>query len=239
MLKFECASRSFEIRPLPALACLVVIALTLSAARWQTARAHYKQSLSDAYQANQNAPVRVLSPGTPDMPDEFSRVSLTGHWRSDWLIYADNQVRSGRPGFAIFMPLCAASGCVLVSRGWLPQRTRRDELPPVKTPTDEVTVEGRVGNGRPRFVELSPESMQGRVWQNVTVDRVAAVSGLVLSPFIVVRSDPSDDGLLRDTAEPDFGIDKHWMYAVQWYGFAIVTLVFGLYAAMRKKGGSA
>jgi cytochrome oxidase assembly protein ShyY1 len=36
--------------------------------------------------------------------------------------------------------------------------------------------------------------------------------------------------------KPEFGVEKHIAYAVQWYAFALVTAISGLIAAMRKTG---
>ena len=237
MLEFSFAERTFRIRFWPALACLVVIAVTLMAARWQTARAHYKQSLEDAYVLAQARPPLDLTGWGADAPPEYVRASVRGIWRTDMLIFADNQVKDGLAGYGVFMPLCqTASRCVLVARGWVGHGGRRDVLPLVDTPSGEQQVDGVVTAPAGRFVELSSDAVQGSVWQNVTVERVHRASGLDLAPFILVQGGGVEDGLRRDSVRPDFGINKHWMYAAQWYGFALVTLVSGLYAAIRKTG---
>ncbi len=237
MLEFTLAGRSFRIRFWPAVACLLVIAVTLMAARWQTARAHYKQSLEDAYVLAQAQPPLELTAWGADAPPDYIRASVKGTWRTDALIFADNQVKDGQAGYGVYMPLCqTATRCVLVARGWVGHGGRRDRLPTVSTPQGDQQVEGVVTAPAGRFVELSDDAVQGRVWQNVTVDRASRAFGLELAPFILVQGGGADDGLRRDAVRPDFGINKHWMYAAQWYGFALVTLVSGLYAAMRKTG---
>lgn len=89
MLEFNFAERSFRIRFWPALACLVVIAVTLMAARWQTARAHYKQSLEDAYVLAQTRPPLDLTGWAADAPPEYVRASVRGIWRTDMAIVVD------------------------------------------------------------------------------------------------------------------------------------------------------
>jgi surfeit locus 1 family protein len=237
MFQFHFARRCFRIRLWPALACLLVIGVTLSAARWQTARAHYKQSLADAYAAQQRQPALDLDAWSGQAPPEFARATVSGTWRDEVLIYADNQVRDGQAGFLVHMPLCQTEKrCVLVARGWVRHGGRRDVLPPVASPAGPQRIEGVVTRAQPRFVELSADAIQGAVWQNVTVDRVAKTTGLQLAPFILVQTGDAADDLRRDDVKPEFGVEKHWMYAAQWYAFALVTLVFGLYAAMQKEG---
>lgn len=239
MLQFHFAHRRFRVRFWPAIVCVAVMAVTLSAARWQTARAHYKQSLEDAYGEQQARPVLDLNDWGAVPPPEFSRGSASGRWKADALVYGDNQVRDGQAGYVVFMPLCQTeTRCVLVARGWIGLGGRRDALPAVSSSEGVQGVEGVVTRAEPRFVELSGDAVHGAVWQNVTVGRMRQATGLDLAPFILTQTSASDDGLRRDAVRPDFGVHKHWMYAAQWYGFALVTLVFGLYAAMDRSGGS-
>jgi surfeit locus 1 family protein len=237
MTHFTFAHRVFVIRPWPALACAVVIATTLAAAQWQTARARYKQGLVDAYELSQKRPSQDVSNWGSDSPPEFSRASLQGEWKPGALIFADNQVRAGQVGYSVYMPLCQTDmRCVLVDRGWVKAGARRADLPDVVSPSGMQRVEGVVLRAQSKFVELSEQSVEGRVWQNVTVDRVSRASGLELAPFILAQSDAGDDGLRRDVIKPEFGVEKHIAYAAQWYAFALVTAISGLFAAMRKTG---
>lgn len=237
MTHFTFARRVFVIRSWPALACAVVIAATLVAAQWQTARARYKQGLVDAYEQSQKLPSQEMSNWGSDSPPEFSRASLEGEWRPGALIYADNQVRGGQVGYSVYMPLCQTGiRCVLVDRGWVKAGPRRTDLPDVESPPGLQCIEGVVLRAQSKFVELSEQSVEGRVWQNVTVDRVARASGLELAPFILAQSGGGADGLRRDEIKPDFGVEKHIAYAGQWYAFALVTAISGLFAAMKKRG---
>ena len=56
----------------------------------------------------------------------------------------------------------------------------------------------------------------------------AASSGLPLLPFIVEETQHTGDGLVRDWPAPDFGIDQHRSYMVQWYSLAALGVVLWL-----------
>ena len=237
MTHFTLARRTFVIRMWPALVCLLVIAVTLGAAQWQTARARYKQTLVDAYAQAQTLPSLNVSDWGGAAPAEYSRASVEGIWKTDALIYADNRVRDGQVGYGVFMPLCqSATRCVLVDRGWVRTGRLREDLPAVRTEAGLQRIEGIVLRAQSRFVELSADSVEGKVWQNVTVDRVASASALELAPFILAQTGGADDGLKREVIKPEFGVEKHIAYAGQWYAFALVTALSGLYAAMKKTG---
>jgi len=237
MTQITFARRIFVIRFWPALICAVVIAVTIGAAQWQTARAHYKQGLLAAYERAQGEPALDVTHWGPVAPPEYSKARIEGVWRTDHLIYADNRVRNGQVGYGIFMPLCQSTvRCVLVERGWVRSGRLREDLPAVQTEPGMQRIEGIVLRAESKFVELSSDSVEGKVWQNVTVDRVASASSLELAPFIFAQHGGPDDGLARDPFKPEFGIDKHIGYAGQWYAFALVTALSGLFAAMKKTG---
>ncbi len=237
MTQLTFARRTFVIRRWPAVACAVVVAVTLAAAQWQTARARYKQSLVDAYEQSQRQPALALSDWGAASPPEYSNAWVVGEWKSEVVIYADNQVRDGQVGYSVFQPLCqSAIRCVLVDRGWVRSGRVREELPVVTTPAGQQRVDGVVLRAQPRFVELSSESVRGRVWQNVTVERVAKATGLEFAPFILAQIGGAADGLKRNDVKPEFGVEKHIAYAAQWYAFALVTVISGLFAAMKKTG---
>ena len=52
-------------------------------------------------------------------------------------------------------------------------------------------------------------------------------TGLPLLPLVVVQTGGASDGLQRDWAPADSGVDKHYGYAFQWFGLS--GLVFILY----------
>ena len=50
-------------------------------------------------------------------------------------------------------------------------------------------------------------------------------SGLALQPVFLEQHSELGDGLLRDWPKPDFGIDRHTSYAMQWYLIAALAVV--------------
>jgi cytochrome oxidase assembly protein ShyY1 len=46
-------------------------------------------------------------------------------------------------------------------------------------------------------------------------------------PVLVLQTGPASEGLQREWAAPNTGIDKHHGYAFQWFGLS--ALVLGLY----------
>ena len=115
---------------------------------------------------------------------------------------------------------------------------RRSELPAAPPPGGLVTVEGRV-NIPPRYLELHADSgdrAAGPVRQNLDIARIAEASGLPLLPFIVEQTEGQGDGLVRDWPAPDFGIEQHRSYMLQWYAFALLGCGLWLGLNWRNRG---
>jgi surfeit locus 1 family protein len=55
----------------------------------------------------------------------------------------------------------------------------------------------------------------------------AAEISLPLLPVSLLQTGATDEGLLRDWAAPNLGVEKHYGYAFQW--FALCALVVALY----------
>jgi surfeit locus 1 family protein len=154
------------------------------------------------------------------------RLSLRGELEARHTVYLDNKLHRGAPGYEIVQPLRLKDGrYVLVKRGWIGMGRTRERLPELRTPEGEVALEGvRMA----RFAQaLSPGAAQekGAVWQNVTLERYSAWSGLKLEPYILEQHSALDDGLARDWPRPDSGIEKHESYALQWYSLAVLSLL--------------
>jgi cytochrome oxidase assembly protein ShyY1 len=52
--------------------------------------------------------------------------------------------------------------------------------------------------------------------------------GHPLLPFIVEQTEDTGDGLVRDWPDPDFGVEQHRSYMVQWYSLAALAVALWL-----------
>jgi Uncharacterized conserved protein len=209
--------------------------LTIAAGNWQRGRAVEKAALQQKLDAwAHEAPVSV--PGTPASGEAFAlrHVQAAGYYDQRHAILLDNKVYQARAGYHVVTPLRLADSdmYVLVVRGWIAGGPNRAQLPEVATPTGLQRVEGIGAVPSTRVLELA-EVQPGYVWQNLLLDRYAAWSKLKLQPFVIEQTNDAGDGLVRDWPRPDVGIEKHQVYAMQWYLFAGLALV--LYIALNFK----
>ncbi len=174
---------------------------------------------------------------------EFRSIHVRGEWVADRTIFIDNKIQNGVVGYQVVTPLRIMPGNlqVLVNRGWVAAPPLRSELPGVATPGGVMDINGIARAPTSRFLELSTQSSegeQGRVWQNLTIERFETWSGLALQPVVIYQQNPSDDGLQRVSVAPEaagLNADRHRGYALTWFGLAIVTFILAIAAKLKSK----
>lgn len=224
---------------LPTVAALLVLALTIAAGIWQTQRAATKRQLQARYDAQEIAPARALTSVQFD-PQAwlYRRVSVSGRFDPAHEVLLDNRILDGKPGYEVITPLKldSGSGYVLIDRGWIAQGLHRATLPEIKTPLTAVRVEGIANLPSGRYLELSKQTVAGKVWENLDFQRMQAQLPQALAPLMVVQLSDSDDGLMRRWQRPDVGLAMHIGYAFQWFALAVATVViYGVLYVRRRK----
>lgn len=214
------------------LAALLVAAGTFSLGQWQLRRAAQKESLQTAIEAQKRLPaldVRALL-AINNVADAIHRpASLQGVWRAENTVFLDNRPMVGKSGFVVVTPLVLAGSAqvILVQRGWVQRSfTDRTSLPVVSTPAGTVTVSGRIAPPPSKLYEFKGVE-SGRIRQNLDLPAFSVEVGSTLLPVSLLQTGASSEGLLRDWAAPNTGLEKHYGYAFQW--FALCALVVGLY----------
>ena len=241
----ETVGRRFRPRILPTLAAVAAIAICVTAGNWQKSRMEAKQALRAQYDAVSTlAPVALGSlPADIDWASlKYRPVIATGAYVAPRQMLIDNKVVLGRAGFHVVTPLALRDGrIVLVNRGWIPQQGSRSVLPQAPPPAGEVSVHGRIAIPGTGYLELGPDSASGPIRQNLDPARFAAATGLAVLPVVVeaTAAPVPDDGLVRAWPAPDFGIDTHRIYMVQWYAFALVAFVLWLWFNRPRVRGTA
>ena len=215
-----------------------MIALTLAAAGWQLGRAHEKEAAAARLQALASDPPIWISASELLARDvEWRRVTARGQFDPGRAVLIDNRIHRGVAGYHVVMPLVLDGGKrhVLVNRGWIAGTRDRSHLPEVRTPAGPVEITGRAITPSARFLELAPGTAEGKVWQNLTLERYRQAVPIPLQPFVIQQESPLDDGLAREWDPPDLGIDKHYGYAFQWLALAVTALVFYLVTHVRRR----
>jgi surfeit locus 1 family protein len=213
-----------------------VVVVTVAMGRWQMDRAHLREEQAARYDSLAKLPPVVIGGERVDAGRlDYHRVSARGRWLAEYGIFLDNQVYQGQTGYYVYMPLRLDGSelCVVVNRGWVAAGRDRAHLPEIKTLAGSVEVLGTVQLPA-RFKELGPTYREGRIWQNLTLERFTAWSGLSLQTVIIRQTDDPGDGLVRDWPRPDSGAERNRGYAFQWFAFAVLACLLWAYHFFRR-----
>lgn len=162
-------------------------------------------------------------------------VRARGRYDPVHLFLLDNRVHDGQVGYYLLAPLqlnlaAGNKSAVLVNLGWVPLGASRQQRPKVSVPTTDVTVTGlALKPDKPPFtLQGSQEFSSGwpNVIQAVQPERMAQLLGYPLLP-VVIYPDGSEVMAIRERAMHAFGPMRHYGYAAQWFGFAVILV--GLY----------
>lgn len=228
---------------IPLLAAAAAMAVFVSAGNWQGRRMDEKERLRAQYEAAvREAPVHLPSPGAAVDWElwRYRPVRLEGEFDATREIYIDNRVHAGRAGYHVVTPFRLGDGrVVLVNRGWVPQGPTRAELPRVSTPAGRAVVDGRINLPSAGYLEFDRQPPAGRLWQNLDPVRFAAATGIAVPPIVVEATAPAGDAdaLVRAWPAPDFGVDKHRGYRMQWYALAALTAALAIFFLLRRRRG--
>ncbi|MES2353548.1 MAG: SURF1 family protein [Pseudomonadota bacterium] len=225
----------FEFTPtlIPTIAAVATIALTASLGQWQLRRAEEKQALQRQYDAVRARPAVMLTGregvGAKDL--QFHQLIAEGEFDATKQVFLDNQVNDARAGYYVLTPMKLRNDrhYVLVNRGWLARGSDYPAPPKVTAPAGIVKVQGYGALPVKRFLELSADTVQGSVWQNVTFMRYEHAMELPLLPIILVQATDNADGLMPVKEQVEFGISRHQGYAFQWFGLAAAVIAIYLF----------
>ena len=215
--------------------------MTLSLANWQMNRAAEKEGLA-AHLADlaKDPPVALSTTEVEARDVEWRRVTTRGRFVPRYGVLIDNRVYRGVAGYHVVMPLeiGSAGGAlryVLVDRGWIAADPDRSKLPDIKTPEAAVDITGLAVTPSRRFLELASGTAQGRVWQNLTLERYRKAFPIPIQPVVVEQESPLDDGLVREWDPPNLGVERHYGYAFQWFALAATISIFYAVTRYRRK----
>ncbi len=211
--------------------------LGLALGFWQLDRAAQKEALQASILAQagksplDNAQVLALA-AQGRMQESgvlYHPAHLKGIWLPEQTVYLDNRQMDAKVGFFVFTPfrLEPQGQVLMVQRGWVPRNFEaRAQLPEVQTPAGMVVVDGDIALA-PSKLYAPGAPGEGPIRQNLDLEQYRSQTGLPLEAFTVRESGPPSQGLRRQWAVVNFGIEKHYGYAFQW--FALSLLVAGLY----------
>jgi surfeit locus 1 family protein len=215
---------------------------------WQLERAILKESIEGRFQQRLTEPYRTIVPddlaGGDPVGIEYRKLVLQGSFDNSRNLLVDNQLHRGRAGYHVLTPLQleGSDWIVLVNRGWAPWGESRDNPSAVSVPFSAGGVAGiAYFPSEPAFqmgvVTLSsvwPQPVPYQLIPYIEVDALQATFEGRLLPWVLWLSPEQQGYYVRDWKPVWMRPEKSRAYAVQWFAFALVALVFFITMNLRK-----
>ena len=221
------------------LVALVLAALFVRLGAWQWQRGEERAAAATRFARGAET---VLELGTRD-PGEtplYQRIGVEGELDATHQFLLDNRTFEGRAGYEVLTPLLRASApALLVDRGWVPFTGSRARLPDVTLATGgAVHLTGRVAAlPTPGLARGRAAPASAGPWPKVTsypdMAQLATALGRPLAARILLLDPSAPFGYVRAWQPPGLAPLRHFSYAVQWWSFALATLVLWVIMSRR------
>ncbi|QLA79218.1 SURF1 family protein [Acidovorax sp. JMULE5] len=218
---------------------------------WQVQRRAWKLALIERVEQRVHAAPKAL-PLRPEWPQvsaathEYLPVTAQGRWLPEKTVLTQALTELGS-GFWVMTPLQLADGSqLLVNRGFVPQEQRAQWLAtpmPASTPTSTTaTVQGLLRMSEPDGGFLRTNAPAEQRWYSRDITAIGHWLQLPeTAPFFIDAGLPPAQGAAAppaaDTSWPRAGMtvirfhNSHLVYALTWYGLALMVAGAGWYVA--------
>jgi surfeit locus 1 family protein len=205
---------------------------------WQVHRRTWKHDLVARVDARVHAEP-IGAPGRDQWPavnatnDEYQRVKLTGTFQPDKSVRVRASTELGA-GSWLLTPMRTQDGSmVIVNRGFVATTWCGGKATCGSGPNGETTVVGLLRISEPKGAFLQANDPANDRWYSRDVAAIGAAQGLgTAAPYFVDADAASSPG--RDGNDGPVGgltviafPDNHLMYALTWFGLALMTLFGG------------
>ena len=204
--------------------------------QWHKGRAREAERAAFAHGTEQALPlgVRASASFAP-----FQRVTASGRLDGAHQFLLDNRSLRGNPGYEVLTPLVREGApALLVDRGWVAFTGSRAHLPEVDVASAEVTLSGRLAELPAPGLALGHAAPAGS-WPKVTafpgMAELAAALGAPLEARILLLDPAAPYGYARDWQPPGLPPLRHFAYAINWWVFALMAVIFWSVGALRVK----
>lgn len=219
--------------------CFVAVALVCARlGLWQVQRLRERRAANAAALAERSKPPVTIERGDAAGAGLIDRrVVASGRYDDDHAIILRGRVYQGVPGVEIVSPMVLDDGrsAVLVNRGFVPTPDAFTLDPDSLRETGRVRVAGialpiRSGGGAP--LQRGEET----TWARLDLEALRARLPYAISPIYIRQlPDSTLPRFPRRLEAPSLDDGPHLSYAIQWFSFSILAVVFGIVIVRQKR----
>ncbi len=206
---------------------------------WQMQRAEEKnQRLDQINERQRDAAIDLELLKALEQDKRDISFVATGIINSAQYFLLDNRLEAGQVGYHVLVPLDTDQGILLVNFGWVKAGLRREVLPIIQLPQGFVELSGK--SQIPSFNPMVSETAkEGDAWpivvQAIDLAKLSSLLGQSLLPIVMQLDQNDPHGFVRNWQAVVMAPEKHYAYAVQWFGLAIACILIYLFALRKRK----
>jgi surfeit locus 1 family protein len=190
-----------------------------------------------------------LKTGTISLTDwEFRRVEVSGQYDNADSLILRNRSLTDQPGIHVVTPLVPIDQKegILIDRGWISNENYLREGIDDFSVDGIVTIVGIIRQSHPEpsisiFADPTHEpGSPARVeWKNLNVEEIQPQISYDLLPYYIALTEDADTPADMPIPNPEIDLTQgpHLSYAIQWFGFAAISLGGGVVWRRRHQSG--
>lgn len=202
---------------------------------WQLDRAEQKLSIQNDYQS-QSSKDYINLKSIEKNPGRYTKITAKGVFREPYFLL-DNIVYNKKAGYLVMSPFQVGDKIIIVNRGWVDNLSRQ-KFPEITTPESVLEIKGYIKYPM-KLLELSTANITKNkpyIIQNLDIDEVSSILKKDTHPFYLNLESDYDYSFTQIPEKNENKYLTHYMYAGQWFLFALIGIIF-LVILNRKKHG--
>lgn len=238
MISLAFFKRGFTLSWRMGLIVLIFVAILVYLGFWQLQRADEKKQMLLSYH-HLSKKIPIFMALNRQLPKQYQIVKVQGTFLSQVMLL-DNQHYQHQFGYHVISPLMLEDGqVILVDRGWLAGDVTRRVLPIIKTSSGFVSLLGQVYYPSLNRWQSGPliERQQHHliVIERLDIKLISHFLHKPVYPFIIHLDKQEEGGYVRDWSVVSMPPERHYAYALQWFGFALIVFVVFMVWIFKKK----
>lgn len=210
---------------------------------WQLERADEKKILAKVIKQRLSQANLVINKTSAELikrTDLAHRtLEIKGKFETQDQFFVDNKKHNGQAGYHVVTPFKIENTQqrILVNRGWISAGNNRQILPEVTTPSEIISLRGRVSEPvtakfRPGISQ--PADALGGVWLYIDLNFFNNLSAKPVASYILLLNKENPYGYVREWPEFKANTEMHVGYALQWFAFSFFSLLAYLAIGIKK-----
>lgn len=218
---------------------MIAVLILVSLGTWQFTRGVYKAELEKKMDMFADSTMDLQTAPEDWNELNYREVRLTGKPQTAGTMLLDSRIYQGQVGYEVIVPflLQDQSAIVLLNRGWVSRE--QTSLLENGAIFEDMKIAGQLylpKTGMKLVDTILVKDQWPRVIAYLDIPALSEELGVSLAPAVVVLDSNSDFAFQKIWQPYVMSPIRHYGYAVQWWGLALVLLAFGWIWKFRSQG---